>query len=375
MQRRPRLNKALSLALAAGLLSALPAGATTDPARNFGCKASSGEAKSLNIKVENETATGHYALPADDPKGVVVFAHGYGHTSLSWVHHMERTARELGVIAVGMDYRGTVTTPDSNGDGLPESRGWHVLKGAEDSIAVASAFEASCESIEQVVILGVSMGGNASGLAVALAGNRGITKTDGSPLFDNWIDVEGAVNVIETYAGASLLAPVNAFAKNAKEDIEAEMGGTFEQVPAEYQRRAVVTRMDDIQAAGLHGISVIHGLDDGLVPYNQGREMAELSAASGIPTRMFTIGTKDCESERETTASGYAVDQVKPNYNSPLAGHASEKSTTHIVMKTAFAELADVFAGSDFAPYSETFINGTDRPSGGHVTEPCPQGI
>lgn len=374
MHRKPLSHKVLALALAGGLLSALPASAAPDDtARNFGCRASSGEAKSLNIKVDGENATGRYALPAEDPTGVVVFAHGYGHTSLSWVAHMERTARELGVIAVAMDYRGTETTPDSNGDGLPESRGWHVLKGAEDSIAVASAFEASCASIEKVVILGVSMGGNASGLAVALAGERGITKTDGSPLFDYWIDVEGAVNVIETYAGASLLAPANAFAKSAKADIEAEMGGTFEQAPAEYQRRAVVTRMDDIKAAGLDGISVIHGLDDGLVPYNQGREMASLSVANGIPTRMVTVGTKDCASEKETSATSYVGTPLKADYNSPLAGHASEKSTTHIVMRTAFAQLADI-AGPDvaFAPYSEEFVNGTDRVSKGYLIQSCP---
>ena len=368
MDRKPLSRKVLALALSAGLLSALPAAAgTTDSARNFGCRASSGKAKPLNIKVDGETATGHYALPSGDPKGVVVFAHGYGHTSSSWIHHMERTARDLGVIAVGMDYRGTPISPDTNGDGLPESRGWHVLKGAEDSIAVASAFEASCASVEKVAILGVSMGGNASGLAVALAGNREVKKSDGSPLFDYWIDVEGAVNVIETYAGASVLAPVNAFAKNAKEDIEAEMGGTILTAPAEYQRRAVVTRMADIKSAGLEGISVIHGLDDGLVPYNQGREMATLSAVHGIPTRMLTIGTKDCESERETTATGYVGSAIKPDYNSPLAGHASEKSTTHIVMKTAFAQLADVLSpDTAFGPYFETFINGdrTGCPTG-----------
>ena len=40
-------------------------------------------------------------------------------------------------------------------------------------------------------------------------------KTAGNPLFDHWIDIEGAVNVIETYLGARLLAPVNDYAKRA----------------------------------------------------------------------------------------------------------------------------------------------------------------
>lgn len=359
MDSRP-FKKVVALALALGLLSVLPAGASSGNGKGaFPCRSGSVKAKALRFKIDGETATGHYALPKKDPRGIVVFAHGYRHTSLSWTEHMERTARDLGVIAVGTDYRGNVLTGEKNDDGLPEARGWPVLKGAEEAVAIAQAFEAGCPSIDRVVILGVSMGGNTSGLAVALAGAKGITRSDGSPLFDYWIDVEGAVNVIETYAGASILAPVNDYAAWAKEDIEREMGGTFEEAPGEYQKRAVVTRMDDISAAGLDGITVIHGVDDGLVPYNQGREMATRSAENGIPTRMVSVGTKDCESEAETTVTSYAVKPVKDDYNSPLAGHASETSVTHIVMKTAFAQLAKVFARDvAFDPYSETFVNG-----------------
>lgn len=353
-------KKATALVLSLGLLSALPAGAAGRSGKGpLSCRAGSEQAKALRFMVDGEKATGHVVLPAKDPKGIVVFAHGYRHTSLSWIAHMERTARKLGVIAVATDYRGSVITGEENDDGLPEARGWPVMSGAEEAVAIAQAFEAACRSIDRVVILGVSMGGNTSGLAVALAGAKGLTRSDGSPLFDYWIDVEGAVNVIETYAGASILAPVNEYASWAKEDIEREMGGTFQQVPGEYQKRAVVTRMDDIEAAGLDGVTVVHGVDDGLVPYNQGREMATLSAASGIPTRMVSVGTKDCESETETTVTSYAVKPVKNDYNSPLAGHASETSTTHIVMKTAFAQLAEVFKPEVvFDPYTEVFVNG-----------------
>ena len=38
-----------------------------------------------------------------------------------------------------MDYRGLQIFPDENGDGLPESRGWPAMTGAEDSIAAAHA--------------------------------------------------------------------------------------------------------------------------------------------------------------------------------------------------------------------------------------------
>jgi hypothetical protein len=83
-----------------------------------------------------------------------------------------------------MDYRGLEFLPDSNEDGLPESRGWPVMTGAQDSIAAAQLFQSRCPTIQKTVLLGVSMGGNASGLAVSLA--KDAKHPDGSPLFDYW---------------------------------------------------------------------------------------------------------------------------------------------------------------------------------------------
>ncbi len=342
-----------ALAIAASALPAAAGPPLGEPTRaGIDCTDASDGAERLNIKVAGEMATGHYALPEAAPKATVVFGHGYGHTSYSWIHHMTRTARELGVIAVTMDYRGIKISPDSNGDGLPESRGWNAMKGAEDLIAAAELFEHACGTT-RTIVMGVSMGANMSGLALAKAR----PSTD-NPLFDHWIDVEGAVNVIETYAGARALAPFNTTAANAKEDIEAEMGGPIEQRPEEYRRRAVVTRVDDIKASGVKGVTVIHGLDDGLVPYNQGREMSSLLLAAGIPSDMYTVGRRSAESEQETTATGYVGQQLDPDYKSPLAGHASEKSTTHIIMVTAFERLAEVVAGYQPLLHSEYLVDG-----------------
>lgn len=327
------------------------------------CVDNNEDAIPLTLQVGGEPAAGHYALPDEEPLAIVVFAHGYGHSSYSWIHHMTRTARDLDAIAVAMDYRGLQLSPDSNHDGLPESRGWNAMKGAQDLVAAAEYFEAQCKSPKRTVLMGVSMGANMSGLALALA-----RKNADNPLFDHWIDVEGAVNVIETYAGARLLAPFNATAKKAQEDIEAEMGGPIESKPAAYQERAVVTRINDIKASGVKGVTVIHGLDDGLVPYNQGREMATLLLAARIPTDMFTVGRRSQESEKETTATGYVGDPVfagLPNqeplpydYKSPLAGHASEKSTTHIIMVKAFERLAETVKGYQPTLYKEYFVDG-----------------
>jgi pimeloyl-ACP methyl ester carboxylesterase len=320
------------------------------------CTDQKDQALDLVLSIDGETATGMYSLPSRPPKALVVMAHGYGHISASWARHMRRVSEKHGVIAVAMDYRGIAISPDSNGDGLPESRGWNVMKGAEDSIAAAQLFQRACRSIGTTVMFSVSMGSNTGGLALALS--EELRRADGAPLFDYWVNVEGAVNMIETYLGARVLAPANGTAANAKADIEAETGGTFEQKPDAYRERAVVTRVDDIKASGVKGVVSIHGLDDGLVPYNQAREIHGLLRGAGIPTHLWTVGRKSPESEKETTITGYPLGAIDPNYRSPLAGHASEKSETHIIMVTAFERLAEILGDGFSGDYREGFIDG-----------------
>jgi hypothetical protein len=168
-------------------------------------------------------------------------------------------------------------------------------------------------------------------------------------LFDYWVNVEGATNVVETYLEASALAPVNAYAANAKADIEEEMGGTFAEKRDVYLERAVVTRADDIAAAGIKSVVMVHGLDDGLVPYNQSREMAEALRAAGVGYEFYTVARRDAQSEKDTTITGTIVGNVKPDYVSPLAGHASEKSTTTLVMRQSFAALRDIYTAPTLA--------------------------
>ena len=350
------------LSLFALVAAALPASAAADDVpfgrlRSGHCTDKVDDAIALEIPVNGETATGHYTLPAGSPKGLVVFAHGYGHTSFSWIEHMKRAAREHGLVAVGMDYRGIEITPDSNNDGLPESRGWNAKAGAEDLVAAAQYFQGLCRSVETTTLFGVSMGANMSGLAVAMAATE--RAKDGSPLFDYWFDIEGAVNVVETYAGARVLAPANGTAANALEDIEKEMGGPIEETPETYLDRAVVTHIDEIKASGVKGVVLVHGLDDGLVPYNQSREMSSLLLQARVPLDFYTVGRRSPQSEQETTATGYVGGQLDPDYKSPLAGHASEKSTTHIIMVTAFDRLWQLMDENE-APgvYREFFVDG-----------------
>jgi acetyl esterase/lipase len=327
----------LLVALAAVTLAAVPA-----PGRSgIPCTGSPHQARPITIQVEGEDATGLFAVPKTAPRGLVVFAHGYGHTSESWREHLTRTAEQDGVVAVAMDYRGTEILPPDERGALPSSRGWQVTEGAEDSIAVAQLFERRCPTIDDLVVYGVSMGGNTSGLAAA----AGAERSDGRPLFDHWVAIEGASNVIETYKAARLLAGTgNGFAANAVEDIERQMGGTFEEVPDAFLERTVVTRADDIATSGIRGVVLVHGVDDGLVPINQSREMAAALQAAGVPVEMHTVLTREPGTEAGMTATGTVLGAT--GYESPLAGHASEASTTHTVGMAGFALLSELFDGA-----------------------------
>lgn len=319
------LSRVLVLAL---LVSALAVPAAADPVDDGNpCTDTADTAEAYQLDVESETATGVVAFPETDPSALVVFAHGYSHASASWVDHSRWAADELGAAAVAMDYRGTYVGEDG------AVRGWQVAEGAADMIAAARDLEELCGGFDTIVIFGVSMGGNSSGLALAATP----TRIDGTtPLFDWWFNVEGAANVIETYQGARALAPANTFANYAQADIEAEMGGTYEEVPEVYAEHAVVNRVDDIAASGVKGVYMVHAIEDGLVPYNQSVELDSLLDEAGVTTEFVTHTTRDA-GEGGTTVTGYTGQDV-----SPLAGHASETSTTHVVMRSALDRLSSL---------------------------------
>lgn len=330
MLRLLTLTTFIALALAAPATAAAKVRCTGDPAT----------AQRLDITVAGEPAWGLYALPKAAPRGLVVYFHGYGHTADSWAAHLERTAAQEGVIAVAMNYRGQQGT-----------RGWQVSEGAADSVAAAQLFDRTCR-LPTIVAYGVSMGGNASGLAVASRA----TRANGAPLFDQWFDIEGAVNVIEIYTAARALAVGgNAFAAGAVEDMEREMGGTLEERPEAYTTRTVVRRAEDIKASGVKGVTMVHGADDGLVPYSQSREMQTRLRALGIPTDMITVGTRGESSEAGTTLTGSLV----PGFDSPLAGHADETSTTHLVGKTGFERLSAYLRSGEVPRCRDFVVDGT----------------
>lgn len=305
------------------------------PARD-GCVGDPSSVILLSYPSGGGTAEALYALPSHRPRGIVVFDHGYGHTMYSWARHIQRTAQQLGVIAIAPDYRGQVNNLATQP--LPSSRGWRVSAGAVDTNTVAQLFDSTCmKGRGHNVLYGVSMGGNTSGLALAAKPKR----TGNKPLWDEWVNVEGAANVLETYLGARALAPVNAFAKNAQEDIEQEMGGPPETAMQTYLDRSVVNRVDDIKASGVKGVVMVHGYADGLVTHDISRQLQLRLRAVGVPVDFTSFVTHSAGSEPGTTLDGY----LPTGQTSPFAGHASETSETHDVGRAGFRKLAELYHG------------------------------
>jgi len=316
-----------------------------------------------------ENAFGFYALPEGKPRGIVAFAHGHGNSAFKWQTNVRNAARDLGVIAVAMDYRGQTfpksTTP---GDISTESYGWRVREGAEDSIAAAQLFEAACSPRKAkpgkpkrragsgkkskkpatkpakaakplpIVMYGVSMGGNASGMAVA----AGAERADGSPLFDYWFNIEGVTNVIETYLEARAVAgpPLNnKTGQIAVAEIQDEMGGSLEARPEVYAEHTVVTRADDIKASGLKGVVMVHGIDDGTVPYNQSPEMFARLVDQRIPTDFFSVGRRGTGNDGQTLEETLTIAGYIPGYSPMFAGHGGENDLNHPVIALGFERL------------------------------------
>jgi hypothetical protein len=353
MKRSPAIAALCAAVLTAGAGAAVATSSTTAKSpRPVVCTGDPDRAHRLDLTVAGVRTYGFYAVPKHRAKGIVVFAHGYGHTAYSWIEHAKRTARRDGVIAIAMNYHGQRDIPPAKGETLPSSRGWRVSEGARDSIAAAKLFDRWCKTGGLNTIYGVSMGGNASGLVAAAQPKD----SRGKPLFDYWFAIEPAVNVTETWTEATLVAQSgNTYANNAVEDIEQEMGGTPAEVPDVYADRSVVARADDIAAAGFKGVVIVHGIDDGLVPYNQSRELLVALRALGMVVDDTTVGTRG-DAETGTTLSGNVLGPA--GQTSPFAGHGSEVSTTQLVIKTGFESLDALYRAGQAPMCRNSFRDG-----------------
>jgi hypothetical protein len=308
------------------------------------CSGEPSAVRTLNITVAGTPTYGYYSVPTGTPKGVVVVGHGYPQTAQSMVPLLPGIAQRDGVIAVAMDYRGTV---DLEGPTGTTSRGWRVAEGAADSIAAVRLFEAACQAGNPRFVnsaFGISMGGNMTGLAVS----QKATRSDGSGLFDYWFDVSGVTNVPEIYLDATAisvapLGSIQAIGKNAKADIEAEMGGIPLLALPTYLDRSPALKASAMKSSGLKGVVVAHGVLDGEVTSDQGDQMVAALALAGVPTDFYTSVFKAPETPPGLTLDGDILGLI-PGYESPFAGHVNA-----IVLETALGRL-DALYQSGAAP-------------------------
>jgi hypothetical protein len=343
---------AAALLSSAGVAAAAGQGHSRSDRAGLFCTGDPSVAHALSVPVAGQTAFGYYAVPRHQAHGIVVFDHGYSHTAWNWRQHLTQVAARDGVIAVAMDYRHQQDFPVDPKTGFSSSRGWRVQEGADDSVAAAKLFDRSCRTGGVNAVYGISMGGNTSGLVAAAAAKR----ANGTPLFDYWFAIEPAVNVTETWVEATLVAKSgNTFAVNASQDIEQEMGGTPADAPAAYQSHTVMARIPEIAAAGLKGVAVVQGVDDGLVPYNQSRELVAALRAAGVVVDDVTVGTRG-SGETGTTLSGNALGPA--GQQSPFAGHASEVSNTQVVGQTGFDLLDALYLHAQPPACHESFRDG-----------------
>jgi hypothetical protein len=270
---------------------------------------------------------------------LLVFAHGYQASSASWTDHLSQ-AYQHGDAAVAMDYHGTdFQTNDV----------WKVKEGAQDMIAAARLFLSRCRSIKKVVMFGVSMGGNSSGLAIAAQARR----RDGSPLFDYWFDVEGVANLLEEYMGARALAPSgNKLAAGAVTAIQDECGGPPEaggSVAQCYQQLTLTSRPQDIRASGVTAVVMVHAVEDGEVPSDQTKQLSTELRALGVTTDVYDVLRRNAG---ETNSELSLLEYANPPFADPFAGHTGESTSTTAVMGTALTLLWGLLDGS-YRPVTE----------------------
>jgi pimeloyl-ACP methyl ester carboxylesterase len=355
MTRSSAIATIALLAVTGAATTAAASGTHTAKKSPVVCTGKPGIPHRLDLTVAGVKTFGFYAVPSATPRGIVVFDHGYGHTAYSWVQHVEQVAARDRVIAIAMDYHGQKDSPPAKGEKLPTSRGWRVAEGAQDSIAAAKLFDANCKTGGVNTVYGISMGGNTSGLVAAAQPKR----ANGKPLFNYWFAIEPAANVTETWAEASAVAQSgNTFAKNAAADIEAEMAGTPATASAAYQNHTVVARTADIAAAGLQGVTVVQGVDDGLVPYNQSRELVTALRTARLTVDDVTVGSRG-DGEAGTTLSSNALGAL--GQSSPFAGHGSEVSNTQLVIATGFDLLDSLYVHQQKPGCHESFRDGNTK--------------
>jgi hypothetical protein len=311
----------------------IPADALPATTSVTSCTSTSRGTHPLTVLVDGQPATGLYSLPAGPVRGIVVVGHGHTGDAHSEAGLVQEIASSDNVIALAMDYRGT----------NPTTRfGWRVIEGAQDSIAATQLFDRACRGSGAFtnVVLGISMGGNMSGIAVS----SGARRHDGAPLYDYWFDVSGVTNVPEIYADAQAISvvpntPLSSTGTTAMAEMQQEFGGTPSSNPLAYLANSPVLRTAGMKASGIKGVVISHGVIDGEVTSDMSDQMALALALSGMPVDLNTSVFK-----APGTSSGLTVDAylsaLVPGYTSAFAGHVSD-----VVLQSSLDKLHAIYSG------------------------------
>lgn len=213
----------------------------------------------MTLTVEGEPAAGLFAVPDDGTAStLLVVVKGWMGT-LDHVRPLLQTVRDAGMLAVAMDFRGPADA-------------WKVDTAVEDTLAATLAIRAEHPEVSRVVLFGFSMGGAASGMALAAA-------PPGT--FTHWVAGAGVMDLNATWREEPTLQPL----------IEAATGGRPLDVPAEYARRSPVALVPAIAASGVQRVHLVHGAGDVIVPASHQYVMYDAVREAGVPTTAYTVLT------------------------------------------------------------------------------------
>ena len=315
----------LACVAAAFLVAAAPAGAA--------CTAKSPNAKRVALKVAGQRSPGYASMPRRKPTALVVVAHGYSWGADSWKTKLRMIARDDRAVAVAPEFRGLRVVGRKEG-GFESTRGIPLRKAMADLNAYTRSYRARCRSVKTVVLVGYSIGAGYSGNALMGRPKR----TGGKPLYDYFVGMEAVEDIFGEFKPAEQIQG-DAFIQGAIDDGAAELGGTVDEKPEAYHAVNPIEHVDRIKASGLKGAILVHGSDDGLVPYSQSVDMTKALRDHGIRTDLYTARKRRPGDDPDTTLSG--------RFGEPSgdSGHASDASTNHLVPETGLSVLHALLKG------------------------------
>ncbi len=202
---------------------------------------------------------GELYVPSDDPRGTVVLVHGGAwkvDEDLSIISPMARDLNRENYLVWNIEYRRV----GEDGGGWPGT--FEDVGAAIDHLAVLAEDEPI--DLEQVVVVGHSAGGT---LALWAAGRQGTVTPRGYLSLAGFTDLEACVRE-DLLTGACSRV----------------LGGTPAEVPERYVHASPLRRLPTGRRQ-----SLVHGIDDDIVPVRQSRDYAAAAEGVGDPVELVTV--------------------------------------------------------------------------------------